>query len=455
MRAPVAAVVVLAMSAGVAVAGDVPAVFSELSYEDATATAELDGKLLIVDAMTSWCAPCKRMDATTWVDADVVKWVRKNAVAVQLDMDVHTAVKDTLSVTAFPTIVALRRGAEVDRVVGFRTAQQMMVWMNGLLVGRTEVDRLREDLATARAAADGAWGVRVNLVSSLMHHGEDAEALVEFTWLWENAPTTAAADGTRWGRLVFGMRDLAGRHPPAQAAFAELRDVASSGVVGESPGVRAVRDWLALNGVIADPAATADWADARAATDAGVAVLRTHERRLFSVLIAEGRWRTAGLVLADPVGATRMQGSQLGAYDVKPKGAAEKPKGKGGSIPAIPMGGMKPAVKKGASMPAIPMGGPRPAVPMAGAGRAAQTPEEQAVEVRRRLTVQFRRQASERYAALLAADRDDEAAEVASALLADADDDRSRASLLAAANRAGQIGKRGDTHQRWLDQLSE
>ncbi len=457
---------VLVLSAQVALADDVPEIFSEASYKDATATAATDGKLLIVDAMTSWCAPCKRMDVTTWRDADVVKWVRKNAVAVQLDMDLHTDVKDALAVTAFPTIVALRDGAEVDRVVGYRSAQQMMVWLNGMLAGRTEIDRLREDLAQARAGGSEAWGRRAHIVDALLFQGEDAEALVEFTWLWQNAPNTAAAVRTRLGRLVFGMRELAEKSPPALAAFTALRETAAADVRGDSPDATAVRNWLALNGVIGDAAATADWADALTATDAGIATLREHEREVFGVLIAEGRWRAAGLALRDPVAATRDQGSQLGAYDLPAAGSKGKaPAAKGGSIPMIPMGGaMKPAVpmggatkKKGTSMPAIPMGGMRPAVPMAGAGNrsAPQTPEERAAEVRRRLTVQFRRQASERYAALLAADRHDEAAAVASALLSDANDDRSRGSLLAAALRADQMGDRRDIHQRWLDELAD
>lgn len=53
-----------------------PAVFADLSYEEAQATANSEGKLLILDATARWCRPCKKMDRTTWVDANVENWVR-------------------------------------------------------------------------------------------------------------------------------------------------------------------------------------------------------------------------------------------------------------------------------------------------------------------------------------------------------------------------------------------
>ena len=49
-----------------------PAVFQDLDFATALARSSAENKLLIVDAMTSWCGPCKAMDKTTWVDDELV-----------------------------------------------------------------------------------------------------------------------------------------------------------------------------------------------------------------------------------------------------------------------------------------------------------------------------------------------------------------------------------------------
>ena len=64
-----------------------PPVFQDLSLEQALALSSETGKLLVLDAMTAWCGPCKVMDRTTWVEPELVAWLEEHAIAIQLDMD--------------------------------------------------------------------------------------------------------------------------------------------------------------------------------------------------------------------------------------------------------------------------------------------------------------------------------------------------------------------------------
>jgi thioredoxin 1 len=65
-------------------------VFQSESFAEARTRAQSAGLWLIVDATAEWCAPCKQMDASTWRDAEVVRWIEANAIAVQIDVDAET-----------------------------------------------------------------------------------------------------------------------------------------------------------------------------------------------------------------------------------------------------------------------------------------------------------------------------------------------------------------------------
>lgn len=109
-----------------------PAVFVDMSFEEASAKATKDGKLLIVDAMASWCGPCKVMDADTWTDPDLIAWLGKHAVAFQFDVDKQPDLARRFGITAMPTIIVLRDGDEVDRTTGGKVAFVMIEWLESL-----------------------------------------------------------------------------------------------------------------------------------------------------------------------------------------------------------------------------------------------------------------------------------------------------------------------------------
>ncbi|MDY7110022.1 MAG: thioredoxin family protein [Planctomycetota bacterium] len=111
-----------------------PPIFSDMTYEEATAAAASEGKLLILDATASWCRPCKEMDKTTWVDETVVSWVREHAIAIQLDVDDRRPLATELNVRSpLPTVAVFRDGEEVSRVVGKQTPEALLEWLDGVL----------------------------------------------------------------------------------------------------------------------------------------------------------------------------------------------------------------------------------------------------------------------------------------------------------------------------------
>lgn len=57
------------------------------SWEDLKARAQKEDKPIFVDVYTSWCAPCKKMAATVFKDPEVVAYMDKNYISIQLDAE--------------------------------------------------------------------------------------------------------------------------------------------------------------------------------------------------------------------------------------------------------------------------------------------------------------------------------------------------------------------------------
>ena len=105
-------------------------VFTNRPYTAAETQADNSGKVFLVDATAAWCGPCKIMDRTTWKDPRVVSWISDNAVAVQVDVDRHPKLARQLRINAMPTIIVFRDGRELNRVIGYRDAEQLVAWLD-------------------------------------------------------------------------------------------------------------------------------------------------------------------------------------------------------------------------------------------------------------------------------------------------------------------------------------
>ncbi len=102
-------------------------------YEKAQAKAQKDGKLVLVDTFSEWCAQCKELDHKTWPDPEVVAWLEKNAVPVRIDTwAVRKDLGKSMEITAYPTIVLLKNdGTELRRTTGFLPPKDMLKFLEG------------------------------------------------------------------------------------------------------------------------------------------------------------------------------------------------------------------------------------------------------------------------------------------------------------------------------------
>ncbi|MEM1215563.1 MAG: DUF255 domain-containing protein [Bacteroidota bacterium] len=58
-----------------------------LTWEEAMEAMEKEPKKIFVDVYTDWCGWCKRMDASTFTDEDVISYMNENFYAVKFDAE--------------------------------------------------------------------------------------------------------------------------------------------------------------------------------------------------------------------------------------------------------------------------------------------------------------------------------------------------------------------------------
>ena len=97
--------------------------FVEGSFEEALARAEEEGKHVFVDVYTTWCGPCKIMDAVVFPLEEVGEYYNARFVNVKLDAEDESisgpAISERYEVGAYPTYLYLNAdGTVVGRAVG-------------------------------------------------------------------------------------------------------------------------------------------------------------------------------------------------------------------------------------------------------------------------------------------------------------------------------------------------
>jgi thiol:disulfide interchange protein len=102
---------------------DVKSVAWVASFDNAVEQAKKAGMLVMIDFSTDWCGWCKRLDADTYTNHDVIK-LTEQVVPVKLDAEKEGAPQAAkyLSDPGYPSIVFLdpRSGTVVGTISGYR-----------------------------------------------------------------------------------------------------------------------------------------------------------------------------------------------------------------------------------------------------------------------------------------------------------------------------------------------
>ncbi len=284
-----------------------PDMFSKSTFEASQAQAKTEAKLFLVDATATWCGPCKKMDKTTWVDDKVVAWMKQNAIAAQIDVDAQKETASALKIEAMPTIIVFKDGKEHDRIVGYKSADELLEWLNGVLQGKHAIDKVIADAGDRNdPAAKINVLARMELARTLASNKKFDLATEEFLWLWEHMlEHNQGYSGVRVSFMASDMTKLAEQYEPAKVAFTKLRDAARQKMDAGSKNRDVILDWFTLCEIVGDEDAILAWFDKAKDEKKSAAVISALDYKLFDLLVEHKRWADAGLLYKNPVAKAR------------------------------------------------------------------------------------------------------------------------------------------------------
>ena len=248
IRLLIAVALGLAARSGLAAAEPASPAFHDLTFEAAAAKAATEQKIVFIDFFTTWCAPCKMLDTTTWQDAKVIALLRAKAVALKLDAEQEKDLAARYKIGAYPSLLLLKPdGTEIDRIVGYRDATKFIEDFTAGLAGKGSAQRSQEAVVNAVTDQDKVKA-RYDLGKNLAQQGKGAEALAEFLWCYDEGMVQVASFlGVRNSFLLGDIAELGERFPPARAALVERRDRLLADFLANQDGRSAPHDLGALN----------------------------------------------------------------------------------------------------------------------------------------------------------------------------------------------------------------
>ena len=85
------------------------------TLEQASVKAKAENKLIFLDCYTTWCGPCRRLAP---VVEELAAEYDGKVIVGKCDIEENTELTDRFGIMNVPTIVFIKDGKEVDRVVG-------------------------------------------------------------------------------------------------------------------------------------------------------------------------------------------------------------------------------------------------------------------------------------------------------------------------------------------------
>lgn len=303
--------------------------FVDVTFEAGLARAAEAKKVVFVDFFTTWCAPCKKLDAVTWADADVRAWLSEATVPLKIDAEKERALAERYGVSAFPTLLFLKPdGTELDRLVGFRNPEAFLDQGRRILHGETVLDGLRKQLAEG-----GATDVelRLDLGRELARRGRSAEALAHFLWVYdEGLEHNPAYGGVRNSFLLGDIRRLGRGYPPAIEALRTRRDERVAAITAGKAGFQEAMDVAALNRTLKADRLTLQVYESLADHEAYDPAARKRMRfamyrDVVDVLLEERRYADLLAGVDDPVAAVEWEIKRIDQHQAMARHRQESP----------------------------------------------------------------------------------------------------------------------------------
>jgi thiol-disulfide isomerase/thioredoxin len=131
--------------------------FHKLTLQQALDQARATNKAIFVDCYTSWCVPCKQMDANVFILDSVADYFNQNLISLKIDMEKEqgSEIGSKYSIGAYPSYLLLDgNGKVLYKFVGGMPASEFMSKVRNGLKPDNEVALMNERYASGERNAD-------------------------------------------------------------------------------------------------------------------------------------------------------------------------------------------------------------------------------------------------------------------------------------------------------------
>ena len=123
-------------------------------FEEASKIAKSQNKNMILEFYTDWCKWCKILEDSTFTDTSVIRF-SMDFVFFKTDAEKDTVLANRYQVAGYPTIIlANPSGEEIDRIVGYAPALDLISDFKDYLKGEGTLADLENKLKTDSTNAD-------------------------------------------------------------------------------------------------------------------------------------------------------------------------------------------------------------------------------------------------------------------------------------------------------------
>lgn len=110
--------------------------FEHITLEEAKKLAAENEQLIFIDCYTSWCGPCKKMAATSFMNEEVGEVFNESFVNLKVDIEKDAdgpELARLYKIKAYPTLLIIdSKGKLIKEVVGFQSEDKLISLANSV-----------------------------------------------------------------------------------------------------------------------------------------------------------------------------------------------------------------------------------------------------------------------------------------------------------------------------------
>src|SRR2546426_1834595 len=160
----------------------------ERDYEKAIERAGAEKKLIIADMFTDWCTLCKKMDAETFADPQLIRQMADEYVWLKLNTETEEdgeRLQKEFAILTYPTVLVLdAQGEEVDRVDRFLASPQFSETVESFVSSPDSLASLRKAVQEQPNSVSALYA----LAERLLNRNNYTKAAPEFAKVIEIDP---------------------------------------------------------------------------------------------------------------------------------------------------------------------------------------------------------------------------------------------------------------------------